>query len=207
MRARLVLVCLVAASMAASLSAAGAEGSPPRRRLPLANGLAPAAAVEAMAVPPGFVVKLLAAEPDVCQPIAMCFDDRGRLWVAEAYSYPQRVAPEEARDRILIFEDTDGDDALDKRTVFKEGLNLVSGLEVGFGGVWVGAAPELLFIPDADGDDVPDGELRWTPVFGRLDKVELRGWEAPYQEQDDGREATSIWSGIQGEGGFGGRQG
>jgi len=49
--------------------------------------------------------------------------------------------------------------------------------------------------------------LRWTPVFGRLDKVELRGWEAPYQEQDDGREATSIWSGIQGEGGFGGRQG
>jgi len=160
MRARLVLVCLVAASMAASLSAAGAEGSPPRRRLPLANGLAPAAAVEAMAVPPGFVVKLLAAEPDVCQPIAMCFDDRGRLWVAEAYSYPQRVAPEEARDRILIFEDTDGDDALDKRTVFKEGLNLVSGLEVGFGGVWVGAAPELLFIPDADGDDVPDGEPR-----------------------------------------------
>ncbi len=160
MRTQLVLVCLVAASMAASLSAAVAEGSPPRPRLPLASGLAPAAAVEAMAVPPGFVVKLLAAEPDVCQPIAMCFDDRGRLWVAEAYSYPRRVAPDEARDRILILEDTDGDDAFDKRTVFKEGLNLVSGLEVGFGGVWVGAAPELLFIPDANGDDVPDGEPR-----------------------------------------------
>ena len=131
-----------------------------RPRLPSAEGLAPEAAAGAMSVPPGFTVKLLAAEPDVCQPIAMCFDHRGRLWVAEAYSYPRRVAPEEARDRILIFEDTDGDDAFDKRTVFQEGLNLVSGLEVGFGGVWVGAAPELLFIPDADGDDVPDGPPR-----------------------------------------------
>ncbi len=52
-----------------------------------------------------------------------------------------------AGDRILIFEDTDGDGKFDKRTVFMEGLNLVSGIEVGFGGVWVGAAPYLLFIP------------------------------------------------------------
>ena len=111
-----------------------------------------------MTVPPGFTVKLLAAEPDVRQPIAMAFDDRGRLWVAEAYSYPVRLPDEEARDRILIFEDTDGDDAFDKRTVFIEGLNLISGLEVGFGGVWVGAAPYLMFIADANGDDVPDGE-------------------------------------------------
>ena len=51
-------------------------------------------------------------------------------------------------DRILIFEDTDGDGKFDKKTVFIEGLNLVSGIEVGFGGVWVGAAPYLLFIPD-----------------------------------------------------------
>jgi putative membrane-bound dehydrogenase-like protein len=131
-----------------------------RPRMPSADGLAPEAAARAMSPPTGFSVKLLAAEPDVRQPIAMCFDDRGRLWVAEAYSYPRRVALEEARDRILIFEDTDGDDVLDKRTVFQEGLNLVSGLEVGFGGVWVGAAPELLFIADADGDDVPDGPPR-----------------------------------------------
>jgi putative membrane-bound dehydrogenase-like protein len=130
----------------------------PRRRRPMADGLSPQEAADAMTVPPGFTVKLLAAEPDVRQPIAMAFDDRGRLWVAEAYSYPLRVPDEEARDRILIFEDTDGDDAFDKRTIFIEGLNLVSGLEVGFGGVWVGAAPYLMFIPDADGDDVPDGK-------------------------------------------------
>jgi putative membrane-bound dehydrogenase-like protein len=111
-----------------------------------------------MSAPPGFSVKLLSAEPDVRQPIAMCFDDRGRLWVAECYAYPRKVAAEDARDRILIFEDTDGDDVLDSRKIFKEGLNLVSGLAVGFGGVWVGAAPDFMFIPDADGDDVPDGE-------------------------------------------------
>ena len=45
--------------------------------------------------------------------------------------------------------------------------------------------------------------MRWTPIFGRPDKVELPGWEAPYQEQDDGREAASIWGSLQGEGGFG----
>ena len=134
------------------------EEAQPRRRKPMANGLAPQEAAKAMSGPPGFSVKLLAAEPEVRQPIAMCFDDRGRLWVAECYAYPRKVAAEDARDRILIFEDTDGDHVLDSRKIFKEGLNLVSGLAVGFGGVWVGAAPEFMFIPDADGDDVPDGE-------------------------------------------------
>ena len=134
------------------------EEAQPRRRKPMANGLPPQEAAKAMSGPPGFSVKLLAAEPEVRQPIAMCFDDRGRLWVAECYAYPQTVAAEDARDRILIFEDTDGDHVLDSRKIFKEGLNLVSGLAVGFGGVWVGAAPEFMFIPDADGDDVPDGE-------------------------------------------------
>ena len=110
-----------------------------------------------MTVPDGFQVTLFAGEPDVVQPIAFTIDDRGRLWVAEAYSYPRRVPDDQANDRILIFEDTDGDGQFDTRKVFAEKLNLVSGLEVGFGGVWVGAAPHLLFIPDQDGDDRPDG--------------------------------------------------
>ncbi len=108
-------------------------------------------------VPKGFHVSLFAAEPDVTQPIAQAIDDRGRLWVAEAYSYPRRVEPDKARDRLLIFEDTDGDGHFDTRKVFADKLNLISGFEIGFGGVWVGAAPEFLFIPDANGDDVPDG--------------------------------------------------
>ncbi len=121
-------------------------------------GLSAEEAAKAMVVPPGFKVEVAAAEPDVQQPIAMAIDDRGRIWIAEAYEYPRRANGDKGRDRILIFEDTDLNGTLDKRTVFYEGLNLVSGLELGFGGVWVGAAPYLLFIPDKDADDKPDGE-------------------------------------------------
>jgi putative membrane-bound dehydrogenase-like protein len=130
--------------------------SHPKSIYPYAS-LSPEAAARAMRLPKGFSVQVAAAEPDVKQPIAMAIDDRGRLWVAEAYTYPQRAPEGKGKDRILIFEDTDGDGKFDKRTVFIENLNLVSGLEVGFGGVWVGAAPYLLFIPDRDGDDRPDG--------------------------------------------------
>ena len=109
-----------------------------------------------MIVPDGFKVQLAAEEPDVKQPIAMAIDDRGRIWVAEAYEYPFRAKEGEGRDRIIILEDTDLDGTLDSRKVFIDNLNLVSGIELGFGGVWVGAAPYLMFIPDRDGDDVPD---------------------------------------------------
>ncbi len=121
-------------------------------------GLKAEDAAAAMKLPEGFSVKVGAAEPDVKQPIAMALDDRGRVWIAEAYEYPVRAKGDRGRDRILIFEDTNFDGSLDKRTVFAEGLNLISGLEIGFGGVWVGAAPYLMFIPDSNGDDVPDAE-------------------------------------------------
>lgn len=125
---------------------------------PATTPLSPEEAFAAMTLPEGFRVTVCAAEPEVQQPIAMALDHRGRLWIAEAYAYPLRRKDDEARDRILIFEDTDGDGKFDSRKVFYEGLNLVSGMEVGFGGVFVGAAPYLLFIPDRDGDDQPDGE-------------------------------------------------
>lgn len=121
-------------------------------------GLDAESAAKAMQLPPGFSVQVGAAEPDINQPIAMALDDRGRVWVAEAYEYPSRAPEGEGTDRILIFEDTDADGTLDSRKVFAENLNLVSGFEIGFGGVFVGAAPYLLFIPDRNGDDIPDGE-------------------------------------------------
>lgn len=120
-------------------------------------GLSPEEAASSATVLPGFKMHLFAGEPDVKQPIAFALDHRGRMWVAEAYTYPRRAPEGQGKDRILIFEDTTGDGKFDKRTVFIEGLNLVSGLEVGFGGVWVGAAPYLMFIADKDGDDKPDG--------------------------------------------------
>ncbi len=128
----------------------------PQDEYPFA-GLAPEEAAQAMVLPEGFKATLAAGEPDVMQPIAMAIDDRGRLWVAEAYTYPIRAAEGQGRDRILIFEDADGDGHLESRKVFLENLNLVSGLEIGFGGVWIGAAPYLLFVADKNGDDVPDG--------------------------------------------------
>ncbi len=121
-------------------------------------GLSPEDAARAMTVPEGFHVDLIAGEPDIFQPIALAIDARGRIWVAEAYSYPEKQGdPAKARDQIVIFEDTDADGSFETRKVFYRGLDLVSGLEVGYGGVFVGQAPELLFIPDRNGDDLPDG--------------------------------------------------
>jgi len=114
--------------------------------------------LQAMHVPKGFSVDLVAAEPDIHQPVAFAFDPRGRLWVLEAHSYPQKRPEGQGLDRIVILEDRDTDGSFETRSVFYEGLNLASGIEVGHGGVWVGAAPELLFIPDRNGDDRPDGE-------------------------------------------------
>jgi putative membrane-bound dehydrogenase-like protein len=117
--------------------------------------LNPQQAAKEAVVPPGFHVTLVAAEPDVRQPISFCIDDRGRLWVAEAYNYPNRNAP--PKDRVLILEDTNGDGKADRSTVFYDKLNYVTGIEVGFGGVWIMSPPNLLFIPDRNGDDKPDG--------------------------------------------------
>jgi putative membrane-bound dehydrogenase-like protein len=129
--------------------------------------LPPAEAAARMTLPEGFRATLFAGEPDVVQPIAMATDDRGRLWVAECYSYPQWTKEKEGKDRILIFEDTEGDGRFQTRKVFSDKIANISGLQVGFGGVWVCATPNLLFIPDKNGDDVPDG----PPV------VVLDGWD------------------------------
>ena len=113
-------------------------------------------AAQSMIVPEGFHVTLFAGEPDVKQPIGFCMDDRGRLWVAEAYNYPNHG--ERPGDRIVIFEDTDHDGRFDHRKVFYDQLNYVTGIEVGFGGAWVMSPPYFYFIPDHNRDDVPDSE-------------------------------------------------
>ncbi len=132
--------------------------------------ISPHEALKRLRLPDGFRATLFAAEPDVQQPIALAYDDRGRLWVAECYTYAEQkvnFAPDQ-RDRIIIFEDADNDGRFDRRKVFWDKASKLTGIEVGFGGVWALCAPHLLFIPDRDGDDVPDGE----PV------VLLDGWDA-----------------------------
>ena len=144
-------------------------------------GLSAAAAAAAISLPDGFAAHLFASEPDVRQPIAFCLDDRGRVWVAEGLQYPKRAPGDIGQDRILVLEDTDGDHRFDTRTVFADNLNLVSGLEVGFGGVWVGAAPYLMFIPDRNRDDRPDGPP----------EILLDGWD--YQRDTHETLNTFTW--------------
>jgi putative membrane-bound dehydrogenase-like protein len=146
-----------------------------------ADGYSPEEAVARMVVPEGFHIEIFASEPMIRQPLSGCFDERGRLWVIEYLQYPNpaglkpvtvdqylrteydRVPEPPPRgprgaDRIKILEDTDGDGKADKATVFVEGLNLASGLAVGHGGVFIGQAPYLLFYPDRNQDDRPDGD-------------------------------------------------
>ncbi|HLY09919.1 MAG TPA: PVC-type heme-binding CxxCH protein, partial [Planctomycetota bacterium] len=121
--------------------------------------LPPQEAFKLMTVPDGFKATLFAAEPDVAQPISMAFDERGRLWVAECYSYESSGGPwkAEVRDRIVILEDTKGDGHFDKRKIFWDGAENLTSCVPGMGGVWCSTTPNVIFIPDANHDDIPDG--------------------------------------------------
>jgi hypothetical protein len=115
--------------------------------------LPPADALTKLHLPDGFKATLFAAEPDVRQPIAMCSDERGRLWIAENYTYSDGKERFDLnlRDRILILEDADHDGKFDKRTVFTDEIQMLTSIERGFGGVWAVCPPNLVFIP-MDGD-------------------------------------------------------
>jgi len=129
----------------------------------------------------GLKMELVAAEPDVMQPLYMSFDPRGRMWVVQYLQYPfpaglkvvkydqylravfDKVPPAPphhfvGKDKVTVFEDTDGDGQYDKHKDVVTGLNIVSSALAGQGGFWVLNPPYLLFYPDADGDDVPDGD-------------------------------------------------
>ncbi|HEX4069579.1 MAG TPA: PVC-type heme-binding CxxCH protein, partial [Planctomycetaceae bacterium] len=120
----------------------------------------PEEAAASLVVPAGFHVSLFAAEPMVEQPIALATDPRGRIWVAENKTYDSMWRPFDLsrQDRIVILEDTDGDGRADRRTVFWDKAQRLTSVELGFGGVWALCPPKLLFIPDRNGDDKPDGE-------------------------------------------------
>ena len=159
---------LMAATLLALLPAparCGAEGFPAPFNSEKDSAAMPMPAAEAaatMQVPEGFRVGVFAAEPDVLNPIAMTWDARGRLWIAENHTYAERPIKMDARlrDRVLIFKDNDGDGVADERKVFLDDLQQLTSVEVGLGGVWLLCPPRLLFVPDRDGDDVPDGPAK-----------------------------------------------
>ncbi|MCH7228172.1 PVC-type heme-binding CxxCH protein [Haloferula sp. A504] len=128
------------------------EGSP----------LAPAKAAASFQVPGGFEVHVFAAEPEIRNPIAVSWDGSGRLWVAENFTFERLGANFDPRhrDRVVIFKDSDHDHRADERVVFHDRLQNLTSIEWAPDGLWVMCPPRLLFIPDADRDDVPDGPAR-----------------------------------------------
>jgi putative membrane-bound dehydrogenase-like protein len=140
-------------------SAGGDFPEPPDTERSTTPRLSPADAAAGFRVPAGFAVNVFAAEPDVRNPVAMAWDTRGRLWVAENYTYSDSTQKFDLRlrDRVLILEDTNADGRMDSRKMFTEDVQRLGSVELGFGGVWLMCPPQLLFVPDRDGDDTPDG--------------------------------------------------
>lgn len=136
---------------------------PPRYQHPLS----PEESQTLVQVPVGFRLELFASEPEIKKPIAMDWDERGRLWIIETIDYPNTVKTDKGKggDRITICEDTDNDGKADKFTVFAEGLNLPTSLVFADGGVIVAQAPHFLFLKDTNGDDKAD-----------VRKVLIDGW-------------------------------
>jgi putative membrane-bound dehydrogenase-like protein len=123
-----------------------------------AKFLTPDEAVKSMTITDGYKANVWAAEPMMTQPMAFCWDDRGRMWIAENRDYESRGHgfSNAGDSRILILEDTDRDGVADSRKVFLEGIAFPAAIAVGFDGVYLGAPPNLLFIPDKNKDDKAD---------------------------------------------------
>jgi glucose/arabinose dehydrogenase/mono/diheme cytochrome c family protein len=117
-------------------------------------------------------VELAACEPDVVNPTAMTFDERGRIWVCESLEYPRR-SPGPGKDRVKILEDKDHDGRFETVKIFAEGLNIPCGVVHGNGGVYVTNSPDVLFFKDTDGDDKADTREVLFTGFGREDTHEL----------------------------------
>ncbi|HEX3997258.1 MAG TPA: PVC-type heme-binding CxxCH protein [Pirellulales bacterium] len=168
----LVLLVIFLAVASRSLTASAAEPLPWAQDKPPGPALSPQDAIKRMVVPEGFSVELVAAEPDIVNPVAMTFDERGRIWITESFEYPRHDAGP-GRDVIKVLESTKGDGKFDKITTFADGLNIPSGIAVGHGGVWVADSPDILFLQDTKGTGKADKREVVVTGFGRYDTHEV----------------------------------
>ncbi|NNE01210.1 MAG: glycosyl hydrolase, partial [Pirellulaceae bacterium] len=136
--------------------------------------------IKHISVPQTMRVELFASEPDIGgKPIAMAWDERGRLYVAETYDYPNELQPEgKGRDRIRILEDTDGDWKADKSTVFADKLSIPTSITFHRGGVIVHDGTKTLYLKDTNGDDVADQR---TPLFTGWNQEDTHGGVSNFQ--------------------------
>jgi len=117
------------------------------------NPLSPEDSKQHIQVPDGFTVELFAAEPDIINPIAFTWDERGRLWVVQSQDYPHELENEVGGDRITICEDTDGDGRADQFTDFATKQSLTTGIVKVKGGIIVAQAPDMVFLQDRTEDE------------------------------------------------------
>lgn len=135
------------------------------------HAFTPAESQKRIQVPVDFELELFASEPDVTNPIAMAWDEKGRLWVIETVDYPNDVRNEDGAgdDRIKILEDTDGDGKADRFTVFADNLNIPTSMTFSNGGVIVSQAPHMVFLKDTNGDDKADVRENIISGWGQND--------------------------------------
>ncbi len=141
------------------------SGESPRVQIPLS----PEDSQKHIQLPEGFTAALFAAEPDIINPIAFTWDERGRLWVVQSQDYPHELANDVGGDRITICEDTDGDGKADKFTDFATEQSLSTGITLVKGGAIVSQAPDMVFLEDTDGDDKMDKRTVLFSGFGTWD--------------------------------------
>lgn len=146
------LLCVLCVLCGGALRAAEPEVS--EKDLPRIPAVEAKDAVKTLKVRPGFSVELAACEPNVVSPVAMAFDENGRLFVVEMIDYSERR--EEKLGRIRLLEDTDGDGVFDKSTVYAEGLPWPTAVFPWKGGVFVGCTPDILYFKDTNGDGKAD---------------------------------------------------
>ncbi|HZT80062.1 MAG TPA: PVC-type heme-binding CxxCH protein, partial [Gemmataceae bacterium] len=133
-----------------------------------AGALSPKEELATFHVPKGFRVELVAAEPQVVDPVAMAFDEDGRIYVAEMRGYPNGGIAEGhiTSGQVRLLEDRDGDGVYETATVFADGLRFPTGVMPWKGGLLVANAPDILFLEDTDGDGKADRTRRLYTGFG-----------------------------------------
>jgi putative membrane-bound dehydrogenase-like protein len=122
--------------------------------LPRFPAVEPADAVKTIHVKPGFHVELAACEPNVTDPVALAFDENGRMFVVEMNDYSERR--DERLGRVSMLEDLDNDGVYEKATVFARNLPWPTGVICYDGGIFVASSPDIIYLKDTDGDGKAD---------------------------------------------------
>ena len=131
-----------------------------------ASPLGAVASLSEFRLNPKFRIELAAAEPQVIDPVALRFDENGRMWVVEMGDYPNGpAAGGRPLSRVRWLEDTDGDGRYETARVFADGLLFATGIQPWADGILVTAAGELLYLADTDGDGVADVRQTWYSGF------------------------------------------